>query len=34
MTHLKIEQNNSAIEQVSSAVITKLYELATSGDLD
>ena len=34
MTHLKIEQNNSAIEQVSSAVITKLYELAISGDLD
>lgn len=34
MTHLKIEQNNSAIEQVSSAVITKLYELATSGELD
>ena len=34
MTHLKIEQNNSAIEEVSSAVITKLYELATSGELD
>ena len=34
MTHLRIEQNNSAIEQVSSAVITKLYELATSGELD
>ena len=34
MTHLKIEQNNSAIEQVSSAVITKLYELAISGELD
>ena len=34
MTHLKIEQNNSAIEQVSSAVITKLYELATSDELD
>lgn len=34
MTHLRIEQNNSAIEQVSGTVITKLYELATSGELD
>lgn len=34
MTHLRIQQSDSAIEQVSSAVITKLYELATSGELD
>lgn len=34
MTHLRIEQSTSAIEQVSSAVVAKLYELATSGDLD
>lgn len=34
MTHLKIQQSDSAIEQVSSAVIAKLYELATSGTLD
>ena len=33
MTHLRIEQNNIQ-ENVSSAVIAKLYELATSGDLD
>lgn len=33
MIHLKIEQNNIQ-ENVSSAVIQKLYELATSGDLD
>lgn len=33
MTHLRIEQNNIQ-ENVSSAVIKKLYELATSGDLD
>ena len=33
MTHLRIEQNNIQ-ENVSSAVIEKLYELATSGDLD
>ena len=33
MTHLRIEQNNIP-ENVSSGVITKLYELATSGDLD
>lgn len=33
MTHLRIEQNNIQ-ENVSSAVIDKLYELATSGDLD
>lgn len=34
MTHLKVEQNNTAIEQVSSRVIEKLYQLAFSGDLD
>lgn len=34
MTHLKIEQNNTTIEQVSGAVIEKLYQLAFSGDLD
>lgn len=34
MTHLKIEQNNSAIEQVSSAVISKLYELANNNTFD
>lgn len=34
MTHLRIQQSDSAIEQVSSAVISKLYELATSRDLD
>ena len=33
MIHLKIEQNNIQ-ENVSSAVIEKLYELASSGDLD
>ena len=33
MTHLRIEQNNIQ-ENVSSAVIQKLYELAISGDLD
>lgn len=33
MTHLRIEQNNIQ-ENVSSAVIEKLYELAISGDLD
>lgn len=34
MTHLKIQQSDSATEQVSSSVITKLYELAVSGTLD
>ena len=33
MTHLRIEQNNIQ-ENVSSAVIEKLYQLAISGDLD
>lgn len=33
MTHLRIEQSNVQ-ENVSSAVVAKLYELATSGDLD
>lgn len=34
MTHLRIIQNSGAIEEVSSSVIQKLYELASSGDLD
>ena len=34
MTHLKIEQNTGLIEEVSREVISKLYELASSGDLD
>lgn len=34
MTHLKIEQNNTVIEQVSGNVIEKVYQLAFSGDLD
>lgn len=34
MTHLRIEQNNSVIEQVDSRVIEKLYQLAFSEDLD
>lgn len=34
MTHLRIEQNNSAIEQVSSAIISKLYELANNNTFD
>lgn len=34
MTHLRIEQNNTTIEQVGGGVIEKLYQLAFSGDLD
>lgn len=34
MTHLRIEQNESAIEYVSSVVIKKLYNLVTNDDLD
>ena len=34
MTHLKIEQNNGIIEEVSSAVIDKLYDIVHSGNLD
>lgn len=34
MTHLKIEQNNGVIEEVNSQIIEKLYNLASSGDLD
>lgn len=34
MTHLKIEQNNGIIEEVSSAVIDKLYDIVHSGTLD
>ena len=34
MTHLKIEQNNGVIEEVSSAVIDKLYDIVHSGTLD
>lgn len=33
MTHLRIEQNNIQ-ENVSSAVIDKLYDIASSGNLD
>lgn len=31
MTHLRIEQNNGVIEEVSSSVISKLYEIAHAG---
>lgn len=31
MTHLRIEQNNGVIEEVSSSIITKLYEIAHAG---
>ena len=31
MTHLRIEQNNGVIEEVSSSIITKLYEIAYAG---
>lgn len=31
MTHLRIEQNNGVIEEVSTSVITKLYEIAHAG---
>lgn len=34
MTHLRIEQNTTGIEEVSTAVINKLYELVSSGNLD
>lgn len=34
MTHLYIEQNTGLTEEVSSSIISKLYELAISGDLD
>lgn len=34
MTHLKIEQNTTGTEEVNSSIIAKLYELASSGDLD
>lgn len=34
MTHLKVEQNNTVIEQIDGEVIEKLYQLAFSGDLD
>lgn len=34
MTHLRIKQNNGAIEEVSSAVISKLYDIVHSGNLD
>lgn len=34
MTHLKIEQNTTGIEEVSHSIIEKLYNLAISGDLD
>lgn len=31
MTHLRIEQNNGVIEEVSSSIIAKLYEIAHAG---
>ena len=34
MTHLRIEQNTSSIEQVDNVVISKLYEFAESNLLD
>jgi hypothetical protein len=34
MTHLKIEQNSGIIEEVSSDVIKKLYDVVHSGNLD
>jgi hypothetical protein len=34
MTHLYIEQATDKIEEVNSSIISKLYELAISGDLD
>lgn len=34
MTHLYIEQNTGQTEEVNSSIISKLYELAISGDLD
>lgn len=34
MTHLKIEQNTGAIEEVSMDTLKKLYDIASSGTLD
>lgn len=34
MTHLYIEQDTGSTEEVTSAIISKLYELAISGNLD
>lgn len=34
MTHLYIEQNTGIIEEVDRSIINKLYELASSGNLD
>ena len=34
MEHIKIIQNTSGIEEVDASIISKLYELASSGDLD
>lgn len=34
MTHLYIEQNTGQTEEVNASIIAKLYELASSGDLD
>lgn len=34
MTHLYIEQSTGLTEEVNSSIISKLYELAISGDLD
>ena len=32
--HIYIEQNTDITEEVNSSIISKLYELAISGDLD
>ena len=34
MTHLKIQQNNGAVEEVSSTVISKLYDIVRNNTLD
>lgn len=34
MTHLYIEQDTGSTEEVNSSIISKLYELASSGNLD
>ena len=31
MTHLRIEQNNGVIEEVSTSLITKLYNIVHDG---
>ena len=34
MTHLRIEQNTGLIEEVPSRLITRLYDIVSSGTLD